>query len=355
MTTTAIGSTDPTTILFIEEIPLASSDRVLILHADDPALSIAIARQAAEVVVYDASYSALSRLRDHLAARKIGNVIVSDDVFPDGAPKFDAAILPIAKGRDYARGLLWSARRMLKPGGRLYVGGPTDGGAKTLINDAGELFGAAGTLAYKRRCRVGVAEQPDSPGVFPAAWGIDPTAMQTRSIADLTLHTMPGVFSWDHLDKGTEHLLAALDVRAGDRVLDMGCGYGVIGLTAAKRGAAHVTLTDDNLLAVRCARANVATNEITNAEVVVGDVYSALDHQKFDLIVSNPPFHQKFDVNTNVAHRLIREAKPLLRSGGRLVIVSNAFLRYEKVMAEHFRAVRPLTQDSRFAVFEAQA
>ncbi len=116
-------------------------------------------------------------------------------------------------------------------------------------------------------------------------------------------------------------------------MLDMGCGYGIVGLIAATRGASQVTLSDDNLLAVRCARASAAANAITNVEIVAGDLLDAVKDQRFDLIVSNPPFHQQFDVNTNVAHRLIREAKSALKPGGRLVIVANAFLKYESCYA----------------------
>ena len=79
-----------------------------------------------------------------------------------------------------------------------------------------------------------------------------------------------------------------------------------------------------------------------------------MDGQQFDLILSNPPFHQAFDVNTNMAHRLIRGARPMLRPGGRLVIVANAFLKYEQVMASQFARSDVLARNSRFVVIEGQ-
>lgn len=349
-----VASTDPATVLIVEEVAISPTDRVLILQAGDPALVVAVGRQAAETVVYDASLSALERVRHQIAVRHVENVSVSDGVFPDDQGTFDVALLPVPKGRDYARGLLFAARQALKPGGRLYIAGPTDGGTKTLISDAGVVFGTSSTLTYRRRQRIGVAVRPDSPAVYPPEWGDDPTQMQTREIAGLTICTMPGIFSWEHLDDGTAMLIEQMAVAEGDRVLDAGCGYGVIGLIAAKQGATRVTLSDNNLLAVRCARASADANALTNVEVVAGDVYDGVQGQKFDLIVSNPPFHQKFDVNTNVAHRLMREASSVLKPGGRLVIVANAFLKYDEVMAESLIRVRPLAINNRYVVLEGR-
>jgi 16S rRNA (guanine1207-N2)-methyltransferase len=181
--------------------------------------------------------------------------------------------------------------------------------------------------------------------------------MQQRTVdtlvGPLTVATMPGVFSWQHLDDGTAFLLDHLEIESGQTVLDVGCGYGVIGLVAAQR-AERVTMTDDNLLAIRCARATVAINHLDNADVQPGDVYAGLAGRQFDLIVSNPPFHKEFDVNTNVAHRMMRDAKPLLRPGGRLVIVANAFLKYEAVMSQHLTKARVLARNNRYMVIEGR-
>ncbi len=349
-----VASTDPATVLMVDEIAISPTDRVLMLQASDPALVVAIGRQAAETAVYDASLSALERTRHQIAVRHVQNVSVSDDVFPTDEARFDVAVLPVPKGREYGRGLLFAARRALKPGGKVYIAGPTEGGAKSLISDAGVVFGSSNTLTYRRRQRIGVAVQPDSPAIYPPEWGDDPTRMQTREIGGLTICTMPGIFSWEHLDDGTAMLIDQMAIVEGERVLDVGCGYGVIGLSAAKRGASHVTLTDDNLLAVRCARASAEANGLTNIDVMASDVYDGLNGQQFDLIISNPPFHQKFDVNTNVAHRLLREAGTALKPGGRLVIVANAFLKYDVVMAENLIRVRTLAEDNRFVVLEGR-
>jgi 16S rRNA (guanine1207-N2)-methyltransferase len=202
-----------------------------------------------------------------------------------------------------------------------------------------------------------VAIRPDAVPGYPADWGDDPTVMQQRTVdtpvGPLTVATMPGIFSWQHLDDGTAFLLDNLEIEPGQTVLDVGCGYGIIGLVAAQR-ASHVTMTDDNLLAIRCARAAVAINHLGNADVQPGDVYAGLQGRQFELIVSNPPFHKEFDVSTNVAHRIMRDAKRLLRPGGRLVIVANAFLKYEAVMTQYLTKARVLARNNRYVVIEGR-
>jgi 16S rRNA G966 N2-methylase RsmD len=214
------------------------------------------------------------------------------------------------------------------------------------------IFGSSATLAYRKRNRVGVSVQPETPGEYPAAWGDDPTTPVLRKIGVHDLWTIPGIFSWNQLDDGTAYLLDHVQPVAGENVLDVGCGNGVIGLTMRERGAGQITMTDDNLLAVGCARMNA--DGLPDCEVLAGDVYSAVVGRQFDMIVSNPPFHQKFDVNTNVAHRIMREAISYLVPGGRLVIVANAFLKYAETMTEHLERVREIARSGRFVILEGR-
>src|SRR2546428_10951693 len=102
--------------------------------------------------------------------------------------------------------------------------------------------------------------------------------------------TDAGVFSRGELDRGTELLLAALEVGPCDLIMDLGCGYGVVGIVAARLSeGGHVILTDVNERAVALARKNIAANRIANAEVRLGDLYEPVRDMAFDHIVCNPP------------------------------------------------------------------
>ena len=134
-----------------------------------------------------------------------------------------------------------------------------------------------------------------------------------------TFRTDAGVFSRDGLDRGTELLLEALQVGPCELILDLGCGYGAIGIVAGRLAdGGHVVLTDVNERAADLARANLAANGIGNAEVRVGDLYGPVQDLSFDHIVSNPPIR----AGREVVDRIVSEAPRHLLNGGTLWLVA---------------------------------
>ncbi len=131
--------------------------------------------------------------------------------------------------------------------------------------------------------------------------------------------TDAGVFSREGLDRGTELLLEAIEVGPCESILDLGCGYGVIGIVAAHLSeGGHVILTDVNERAAALARANIAANRIRNAEVRIGDVYGPVDDLLFDHIICNPPIR----AGRVIVDRIIAEAPSHLLDGGSLWLVA---------------------------------
>jgi 16S rRNA (guanine1207-N2)-methyltransferase len=134
-----------------------------------------------------------------------------------------------------------------------------------------------------------------------------------------TFQTDAGVFSRQGLDRGTELLLEALQVGPCESLLDLGCGYGAIGIVAARLSdGGHVILTDVNERAVSLARANLAANEIRNAEVRPGDLYGPVEGLSFDHILCNPPIR----AGRAVVDRIVSEAPGHLLEGGALWLVA---------------------------------
>lgn len=131
----------------------------------------------------------------------------------------------------------------------------------------------------------------------------------------LTFLTDAGVFSKKMVDYGSQILLQEVDLVAGEKVLDVGCGYGPIGLTLAKATGAVATLIDINHRALELAQKNAEKNGIT-AEIFHSNLYEQVTGE-FHQIVSNPPIR----AGKAVVHAIIEEAAGYLLPAGRLTIV----------------------------------
>lgn len=346
------------TMLLEEYMALEPDHHVALCFAPDANFAYLLAQSVAKLDIFDLHHSEIARLRKAIG-NKAANLTLYEQPYPEAQNAYDSVVMLADKGREYSRAYLWRASQVLKHDGTLYIAGESQRGTKPLMSDAEAIFHNSNTLIYKKRHRIGASYKGDTI-TYPTDWE-QPSPDQARIVTydlpdgDFEVYTQPGVFSWEKLDDGTRYLLETLDLSklpAGAKVLDMGCGTGIIGAWLAKQGA-DVTLVDDNLLAVGCARQTL-THHNLDGRVMPSDVFSALQGEKFDLIVSNPPFHKSFDINTNVPHRLITQASDYLNANGRLIIVANVFLKYDTLAKENFKSVS-IQDNERYKILEARA
>ena len=131
----------------------------------------------------------------------------------------------------------------------------------------------------------------------------------------MTFLTDAGVFSKRMVDYGSQVLLSALELEAGKRLLDVGCGYGPLGLTLGKVFGVQATLIDINSRALDLARANAEKNQV-KARIFQSNIYEEVEGN-FDYIVSNPPIR----AGKSVVHEIIKGAFRHLEDQGSLTIV----------------------------------
>ena len=165
----------------------------------------------------------------------------------------------------------------------------------------------------------------------------------------LALETAPGLFSPSHVDRGTLAMLSVADFQPGQRVLDLGCGCGVVGIVAAKKcGQENVWLVDVDPLAVETARQNALDSGVPGVTLAVSDGFKQLDAAGFDLILSNPPYQSDF----SVAKAFIEKGFNRLKLGGRLMMVTKRREWYKNRLIAVFGGVKIREIDGYF-VFEA--
>lgn len=164
-----------------------------------------------------------------------------------------------------------------------------------------------------------------------------------------------GVFGSSGLDPGTALLIESLGVRPSDRVLDLGCGWGPVGVAAAKAAPEGRTiLTDVNRRAIALARRNVRRNGVSNAEVRPGSLFAPVPGETFDVIATNPPFH----AGRELVLRLLAEAPDHLADDGRLLVVgkgSQGIRFYQQWLSDHWaKEVEVLARGGGYRVVEAR-
>ena len=351
-------------LLLADAVTLPPAARVLVLGSGHGALAAALARDVpdGQVHLVDTHVAALQMSERTLAENGLRNAEVRrrSAPLPEDASVFDVVVMELPNGRGLSRRWLLHAHTALRLGGSLYLAGPKNEGIQPAIDDARFLFGNATVLGYKESNRVARAtKQPVEP--TPPDWAALPGIARdtwfefTVAVrgSEFRLRSVPGVFAYDKLDAGTELLLAHLDISAESRVLDVGCGSGIIGLLAARLGAGTVDMIDANLLAVMSARENIAINGVSTARALPSDALSAVTTNRYDLIVTNPPFHAGKAVEYDIAETVIRHARALLDPGGRLLVVANKFIRYDRLMGELYSGVRIVAATGRFHLLEA--
>lgn len=133
-----------------------------------------------------------------------------------------------------------------------------------------------------------------------------------------TFTTDANVFSRDRVDFGSALLIEVMRLPATGNVLDLGCGYGPIGIAAAKLApGAQIHMVDVNQRAADLARRNAERNGASNVEIHSGDGLSPVRAVSFDLVLTNPPIR----AGKKVIYAMIDEAKEALRPGGSLWVV----------------------------------
>ncbi|MBY8882842.1 methyltransferase [Actinacidiphila acidipaludis] len=220
------------------------------------------------------------------------------------------------------------------------------------------IIGPTRTSPAVRKARlILAAPDPDlSPG--PSPWPLRyalPDAIGPLSGRTVTNHA--GVFCADRLDIGTRLLLRHLPERRGpDRVVDLGCGNGIVGTAAALANPdSDVLFVDESHQAVASAEATFRENADpgTKAEFLVGDALAAVAADSADLVLNNPPFHSHRATSDSTARRMFGGARAALRPGGELWVVGNRHLGYHVRLRRLFGDCQVVASDPKFVVLRA--
>lgn len=286
---------------------------------------------------------------DHLVAEGVDVVVeVGSIVVP-----WILALPP--RQKDEARALLARMAMLCAPGGRMVCSAANEEGARSLEKDFDRLIGVAGSLA-KHHCRVfwsaPFAQVRDA--ALLAHWaGLD----AVRPILDGRYLSRPGVFAWDRIDAASRLLADALPAGLRGEAADLGAGWGYLSdcLLTHCPGITALDAYEAEARALEPLRANLAGHQPrVRIATPWHDVAAGLP-RRYDVILSNPPFHALGrGERPDIGRRFIEAAADALNPGGQAWFVANRHLPYEATLRARFGAVRVAAEGQGFKVIVAE-
>ncbi len=354
------------TRILIDRINVNPGDRILDYGCGYGAVGIALADSApgVDVCMVDSDIRAVRWAQENVRANGIRNAhIVLDhtlDRYSDGYFNVIALNPPVEEGTEAIFEMIDRALPKLRNGGGFYLVAKVTKGAKSYMRKLSETIGPAKVISKGGGYWLMRAERSPVRSPAPIDLSVYEHTVETRlRNRKYTFCTRAGIFSRKEMDDGTRLLIESVDILPMNSVIDVGCGYGPIGITAAHMASVgRVVMVDVNSRAVECANRNIESHHLHHArkngkprvEAVVSDRFDAVRGERFDRVVSNPPFHSGIDV----LYPLVDQAYAHLRFHGKMFLVLMRHVGIKRHIEKVFGNCTVVAQEGKYTVLMAE-
>ncbi|WDE08423.1 class I SAM-dependent methyltransferase [Thalassomonas viridans] len=281
-----------------------------------------------------------------------GKVELVFDSHYTNTKKHDLVIIAFPKSKAELAYTLAMVNPQLAENTRILVVGENKGGVKSTAKLAADYLHHIDKIDSARHCTLFAGQANTQLPAFDIhAWFKQ--YKFTLGGIELEIASLPGVFSQNALDKGTELLLNHLPATLAGEVLDFGCGAGVISCFIGKKyPQAQLALLDVSALALASAEKTLALNGLSGKTFPSNSLSEVKG--KYQHIVSNPPFHQGVKTHYAATENFLRQIKGHLKPKGNITIVANNFLSYKPIMETAIGMTTTLANEKGFAIYHSQ-
>ncbi|WP_339013934.1 methyltransferase [Aeromonas popoffii] len=337
----------------LAEAPLAQAGPVIIMNDGFGALA-AYLHDHTPVWVSDSHISERATLANLAENQLDPNAITLQDTLAPLPPAPALVVIKVSKYQALLEQQLLALRQVATPATRILAAGKAkDIHSSTLALFEKYLGQTRTSLAWKKarliHCTVDGTSATPLNNPFPTVWPLEGT--------DMLIHNHANVFSRTSLDIGARFMLDNLPVHSARKVIDLGCGNGVLGLALLARDAeVEVTFIDESHMAVASARLNVEHNlpdALPRARFMVNNCLDGVEVGSADRILCNPPFHQLQAITDHIAWQMFSDAHRVLPQGGELWIVGNRHLDYHNKLKRLFANAQVVASNSKFVILKA--
>ncbi|MGV6852599.1 MAG: methyltransferase [bacterium] len=353
----AFNAADEYLLEAIHDKPIKDGGSVLIINDQFGALSCSLAQHQPSVWTdsYLSQTAINQNLRQHSLEGAVNYINQTDLSIPDDA-LFKHVFIRIPKHNSLLAYQLSCIKNHLHPNCQIIGAGMTKEIHRSNILLFEQIIGPTTTSLAKKKARLILANQNNEPHNHSELQHCLSFDLPKQ---DIKVIGLPGVFSRDKLDIGSRLLLRFLpDTQGNQKLIDLGCGTGILGTAAAmKNQHLQVCFTDESWLAIESAKQTYLSN-IKNhkkANFYVTHVLGGLDNNTFDHILCNPPFHQQNVQTLAIANKMFKDSAQKLTSDGELRVVANRHLPYSKLLSRYFHNVDVISNDPKFIVWLAHS
>jgi len=264
--------------------------------------------------------------------------------------RYEAATLRLPRSKKELEMLTHLALSCLYVGCPLWIYGANDEGIKSVEMSLKSLAQSVTTVAYGKKCRV-----VEVRGLREFSYRGELDDWKNQISLDLIgirrdWVSYPGVFAKGCLDPGTEVLIDSLPlIPRNTQVLDFGCGSGLVGgAILLKDNSVSVDFLDIDRLALEAVKKNMP-----GAKIIASDGYSELRDRRYDLIVSNPPYHKGRNWSDALIKVMVEGGVQHLNPEGRLIFVVQRRLKIERLLVPYYKTIEVLADRDLYRVWSA--
>lgn len=247
---------------------------------------------------------------------------------------------------------LYALRRVATADTQVIAAGKVKDIHNSTLQRFSAILGPTRTSLAKKKARL-IFSQVAAPAVAPA----DQSSVWTLEESAYRIHNHANVFSRASLDIGARFFMQYLPAGLDGTLVDLGCGNGVLGLTAlGLNPRAEVHFVDESYMAVASSRINIEVNrqdDMARCRFSVGNSLAGYDANSVQAVLCNPPFHQQQAITDHIAREMFRDARRGLRPGGELRVVANRHLDYYHQIKLLFGNCTTLGSNPKFVVLRA--
>lgn len=284
-------------------------------------------------------------------ASKIAGVhAVVSHTIPDN--NYDLVIYYYPKAKPEAQMCLDNIRAVCHQDAQLFVVGENKSGVKSAEKQLKDHCGFSNKIDSAKHCILYLFSELTLNDNFAIGRYHKQFQVKAGDI-EFTAISVPGVFNHGALDVGTAVLLNNAPSISKGKVLDFACGAGIIATYLGKKQPElEFVCSDVSALATYATEQTLALNNL-KGQALLSDGLSDING-KFDLIISNPPFHTGIATDYTIAEAFLGSAKQHLSKQGKLTIVANSFLKYPPILEAQFGQYSTDFKNTKFAVYSAK-